>query len=239
MAAVECCEPDLHAVQQKLGVTFSNDRLLLQALTHPSYINELAAASEDDNQRLEFLGDAILGFLVGEWLYALFPQAREGELTSLRAHLVRTKSLAAFARDLELGSNMRFGRGERASGGARREANLCAAFEALVGALYLDSGLENTRTWLRRLLVTHSDDIDSHHRARDAKSVLQEAVQSRRKLTPVYTIVNIEGPDHARLFSAEVSIGDEVWGRGTGGSKQAAEQAAAADALDRMHAQGQ
>jgi len=235
LAVLENTQPDLDSVQGVLGLQFNDEKLLLQALTHPSFINEQSVTSEDDNQRLEFLGDAILGFLVGEWLFTRFEAAREGELTSLRAHLVRTQSLAAFARDLSLGSNMRFGRGERTSGGGQREANLCAAFEALVGAIFLDTDLATVRGWLFGLLETRIDDIDSHHKARDPKSTLQEYVQGRWKLTPVYSIVNAEGPDHAKLFTAEVIVNGQVWGRGTGNSKQSAAQSAAAAALVRVN----
>ncbi|MCX6741500.1 MAG: ribonuclease III, partial [Candidatus Parcubacteria bacterium] len=132
----------MDAFQQKLGFAFSQPVLLLQALTHPSYINESPNNQEGDNQRLEFLGDALLGFLVGEWLYARYPEAREGELTSLRAHIVRTESLASFARDLDVGAFLRLGRGEGASGGPQRDANLCDAFEAIIGAMFLDAGLD-------------------------------------------------------------------------------------------------
>ncbi|MHB9032486.1 MAG: ribonuclease III [Anaerolineae bacterium] len=234
----EPTEVNLVQLQQELGYQFRQPALLLQALTHPSFVNELPANNEDDNQRLEFLGDAILGFLVGEWLFSRYPEAREGELTSLRAHLVRTNSLAQFSRALEVGEYMRFGKGERASGGAQREANLCAAFEAIVGAVYLDSDMSSTRAWLYPMLETRSQDIDAHRRTSDNKSRLQEYVQALYKITPVYTIVNAEGPDHAKQFTAEVLVNEQVWGQGIGHSKQTAEQAAAASALARIENKG-
>ena len=226
-------------IQTKLGYQFKKPELLLQALTHPSYINELSAGIEDDNQRLEFLGDAILGFLVGEWLFNRYPEAREGELTSLRAHLVRTESLAGFARELTVGQYMRFGRGERANGGGQREANLCAAFEALVGAIFLDSDMDTTRIWLHALLVPRAKDVDDHRSARDPKSCLQEYVQGRYKITPMYSIIASEGPDHAKQFTSEVTVNGQPWGRGIGYSKQAAEQVAATAALEHIEAEDQ
>lgn len=226
------------ALQEKLGFTFTRPALLLQALTHPSYTNESPSSQEDDNQRLEFLGDALLGFLVGEWLYSRYPEAREGELTSLRAHLVRTESLAGFARELGVGAYLRLGRGEGVSGGPLRDANLCDAFEAIVGAIFLDGGLDSTKSWLHRFLAMRAGDIEAHRRARDSKSQLQEYVQGRFKVTPFYHIIHSEGPDHAKQFTAEVTVNEEVWGQGSGLSKQAAEQAAATTALCRANGEG-
>lgn len=212
-------------------VIFDDDDLLQQALTHSSFVNEYPDLETDDNQRLEFLGDAILDFLVGEWLYLRYPDSREGELTGIRAHVVRTETLAAFAREIDLGAYLRLGRGEEASGGRRREANLCAAFEAVVGALYLDQGADAARTWIQRFLTRHADDIDARRTAKDAKSLLQEYTQAQLRVTPSYRIVDETGPDHAKTFTAQAVIDQDVWGQGTGASKQSAEQAAAAAAL--------
>lgn len=238
MVVLESWQVRMDVLQQKLAFTFTRPALLLQALTHPSYINESPSNQGDDNQRLEFLGDALIGFLVGEWLYSRYPEAREGELTSLRAHLVRTESLAGFAREFDAGAYLRFGRGEGASGGSLRDANLCDAFEAIIGAMYLDAGLERTHTWLDGLLQARAGDIDAHRRARDSKSQLQEYIQGRLKVTPVYHIIHSEGPDHAKQFTAEVRVNEIVWGQGSGLSKQAAEQAAAAAALCRANGEG-
>jgi ribonuclease III len=238
LIAPDSWQARLATFEQKLGFTFTQPTLLLQALTHPSFTNESPSYQQDDNQRLEFLGDALIGFLVGEWLYTRYPEAREGELTSLRAHLVRTESLASFARDLDVGAYLRFGRGEGASGGPQRDANLCDAFEAIVGAMYLDAGLASALDWLEQLLTTRSNDIEIHRRVRDNKSQLQEYAQGRYKLTPLYRIVHSEGPDHAKQFTAEVTVNDIVWGQGSGPSKQAAEQAAAAAALVRLEREG-
>jgi len=205
--------------------------LLEKALTHRSYVNEYPGLDLPDNQRLEFLGDAILDFLVGEWLYHRYPDAREGELTSLRAHIVRTGGLADFAREIDLGLYLRLGKGEATSGGHERPANLCAAFEALVGAIYLDQGMDAIRSWVYRFLEGHAREIDQRRKIKDAKSLLQEYTQGELHVTPTYRIVRESGPDHAKLFTAQVVIGDRVWGEGTGNNKQDAEQAAAQNAL--------
>jgi ribonuclease-3 len=227
----------LLALQEHLGVSWGDQKLLDRALTHSSYVNESAADPADDNQRLEFLGDAILDFVVGEWLFLRYPDAREGELTSLRADIVRTTGLAGFAREIGLGAYLRLGRGEQASGGARRGGNLCAAFEALVGALYLDQGIAKAREWICSFLESHAQRIDQQRSDKDAKSHFQEFTQARLHITPNYRIVNQVGPDHAKIFTSQVFVGDDLWGQGTGNSKQAAELAAAQAALGRALSQ--
>lgn len=223
----------LEVFQSRLGITFDRIQLLTGALTHSSFANERPQLGFPDNQRLEFLGDAILDFLVGEWLYLRYPDASEGELTSIRASVVRTESLAGFAKELDLGLYLQLGRGEAASGGHRRLANLCAGFEALMGAIYLDKGFCVARSWIHSFLEQHAPEIDSQRKLRDAKSLLQEYTQEHLRITPSYRIVGERGPDHAKVFAAEVVVDDDVWGEGTGTSKQAAEQAAAAAALKR------
>lgn len=226
----------LDRLQEALGVRFRNVATLDEALTHSSFVNENLEGNLPDNQRLEFLGDAILDFLVGEWLFSRYHDATEGELTGLRADVVRTESLAAIAEELELGSYLRMGRGEATGGGAERPANLCAALEALVGAIYLDQGLEWVMAWVHALLEARQADIEAWRRTKDAKSRLQESVQAALHLTPAYRIVHEEGPDHAKQFTAQVLVGDDVWGEGVGLSKQAAQQAAAEDALAKAQA---
>ena len=224
-------ESELSAYAERIGLAFANPRILCQALTHRSLVNEAGHVGQPDNQRLEFLGDAIVDLLVGEWLYKRYPDANEGELTSLRADIVRTQGLASFAREIELGSVLRLGRGEDAGGGRRRNANLCAAFEALVGAIYLDQGLETVRAWVHGFLERRAREIDGYRASKDAKSLLQEYVQDALRVTPVYEIVDETGPDHAKTFRAHVVVGEEVWGVGEGHNKQEAEQAAAEAAL--------
>ncbi len=223
--------PAIADYQARLGLEFLNSGLLHEALTHRSYINEHPDHPMPDNQRLEFLGDAVIDLIVGEWLFRRYPEAHEGELTSARAMIVRTETLAAFAREIALGSHLRLGRGELATGGNERVANLCAGFEALVGALYLDRGLEAARRWVHRFLKAHAGAIDARARWRDPKSRLQELVQAVRRVTPAYRVVGEEGPEHAKVFTAQVVVAGEVWGQGEGTTKQAAEQAAADAAL--------
>jgi ribonuclease-3 len=215
-----------------IGFAFRNPAFLDQALTHSSYANENPGTVSEDNQRLEYLGDALLGFLVAEWLYERYPGSQEGELTSLRIFVIRTESLAQVGRDLHIGPYLRMGRGEDESGGRQRAANLCAAVEAFVAALYLDRGLETTRAMVRQLLETLSSDIERQRSHKNAKSYLQEFTQSALQATPTYAIIAEQGPDHERTFVAEVRVADEVWGEGTGRSKQAAEQAAAQKAIE-------
>jgi len=222
---------DLQALQSRIGVAFRDLSLLEEALTHGSYANEFLDAELLDNQRLEFLGDAIVDLVVGEWLFHRYPDAREGELTRLRASVVDKAGLAALAREIRLGDHLRLGKGEELDGGRRREANLCAAFEALVGAIYLDQGMERTREWLCQFLEARAAEMDRERAAKDAKSLLQEHTQASLHLTPTYRIIHQEGPDHARRFTAQVLVDGEVWGEGRGKSKQAAESAAAEDAL--------
>jgi ribonuclease-3 len=225
---------DLKAFQEVTGLQFRDLSLLLRALTHPSYLNENPDRGLEDNERLEFLGDAVLDFISGEWLYHHFPEAREGHLTRLRAGLVRTETLARFAADHHLGEALLLGHGEEESGGCEREGNLCAAFEALVGALYLDQGVGAVRRFVEPLFQPVVDEILANEAEKDAKSLLQEWSQATLGLTPVYRMVSATGPDHARTFTVAVFIANEECGRGTGRSKQVAEQEAARRALDEV-----
>ena len=219
------------AIQKQIGLHFSNADLLQQALTHRSYINEHGDDSASDNERLEFLGDAVLDFLVGDMLYQRFPDMPEGDLTRLRAALVRTESLAELARDLGLGQALRMGNGEESSGGRERLNNLCATFEAVVGALYLDQSLDSVRTFVTPLLDTLLEQILADSRDKDARSRLQEWSQATHNLTPAYRTVSATGPDHQKEFVVEVVIGEHGVAHGTGRSKQAAAQDAAREAL--------
>ena len=215
-------------------MVFRDSALLDQALTHSSYVNECPEERIDDNQRLEFLGDAILDFLVGEWLFQRYPDAREGELTSIRADVVRTTGLALFAREIGLGQYLLMGRGEAANGGSERAGNLCAAFEALVGAIYLDQAIAHTSQWIQQFLDHHSQAIDEKRSAKDSKTCFQEYTQAHFHITPAYRIIEEQGPDHAKTFTAQVLVGQDIWGEGTGKSKQIAEATAAAAALGRV-----
>lgn len=229
----------LTAIEERLRYHFRQPELLRLALTHPSYAHEHPeeGGEEHHNQRLEFLGDAAVDFLVAAWLYRRFPAYPEGTLTRLRATLVRTTALARLARYLGLGEALRLGHGEAESGGDDREANLCDALEATLGALYLDGGLEavwqSVAPWFEHELAA----ILSAETYVDDKSRYQELAQARWNITPAYRIVAEEGPAHARTFTAQVLLGEAVVGEGSGSSKRAAEQAAARAALAGLEAE--
>jgi len=227
-------EHNITLLQQRLEYTFQEPALLLQAITHPSYVNEHPEDGLGDNQRLEFLGDAVLDFVTGAWVYRQYPDFAEGRLTRLRAALVRTQALAQFARQIGIGDALRLGRGEEDAGGRERDANLCDAFEAVVGAIYIDGGLPLVETFTERLIGPLAESTLAAEADMDAKSRLQEWSQAKRGITPRYRIVAEKGPDHEKTFVAEVLLSKEVVGSGTGHSKQAAEQEAAQEAWDAL-----
>ena len=215
---------------QSLDLKFNDPLLLTRALTHRSYLNENPESLED-NERLEFLGDAVLDFLVGAWLYNRFPEMPEGSLTRLRSALVRTENLAQFASEIKLGDVMLLGHGESEGGGRERPALLCATFEALIGAIYIDRGIEAVREFINPMLESATQQILSGNRDKDPKSMLQEWAQSQGLGTPYYKTVSSFGPDHAKSFEVEVHIGITVHGSGIGHSKQTAAKIAAEQAL--------
>lgn len=214
------------------GLLFRDKTLLQRALTHRSYLNETRFLLQADNERLEFLGDAVLDFIVGEYLYNRFPEMREGMLTNLRAALVREETLATFAQHLDLGSHLMMGRGEAESGGRDRPATLCASFEALVGALYLDQDLEAVKRLLFALVEPALPQFVDIAAYKDAKSRLQEWSQNTFRATPRYQMAQANGPDHDKQFTVHAVIDGHVWGIGYGRSKQVASMAAAANALE-------
>lgn len=218
-------------VSKQLELHFKDPWLLRRALTHRSYINEHPEALED-NERLEFLGDAVLDFLVGAWLYNHFPEMREGQLTRLRASLVGNEQLAAFAKQIHLGDFMLLGKGEEEGGGRGRPALLGSTFEALIGALFLDQGLGAVHEFVEPMLERKVKSILNGNGDQDVKSLLQEWSQSQGLGAPIYLTVAAYGPDHDKIFEVEVVIGGEVAGKGEGHSKQAAAKNAARAALD-------
>jgi ribonuclease-3 len=224
--------PNISQAEALLNLHFANKALLQRALTHRSYLNENPDYPLEDNERLEFLGDAVLDFITGEYLYHRFPEMAEGRLTNLRSALVRTERLAHFANNLNLGDYLFLGRGEEESGGRKRPAILCDAFEALVGALYLDKGIEAARTFVRNIIEPSLEEILASDADKDAKSQLQEVAQSHYQLTPTYRTIKEQGPDHAKEFTVAAVIGDKTYGIGEGSSKQIAAQAAAQQALE-------
>jgi len=228
----------IETLQERMGLGFGQRELLLRAVTHSSWVNEHPECSWGDNERLEYLGDAVLDLLATEYLYERFVHLAEGELTRLRADLVRSDRLGSFAGTIGLGEALLLGKGEERANGRQRAAMLGDAFEALLGALYLDQGLEVTRAFVLPFLEGHVEDLGEQAASRDAKSQLQEWVQERIHETPSYQTVEESGPDHDKHFVVEVRIQGESFGIGRGTSKQAAEQAAAHEALQRLEEPG-
>lgn len=218
---------------ERAGVSVSDQRLVQRALTHRSYVNEHPEALED-NERLEFLGDAALDFLTAAWLYNHFPEMDEGQLTRLRSALVRTEQLARFAEQIDIGQALLLGRGEDLSGGRERPALLCAAFEAFVGALYLDAGWGAVQDFMEPRLTSAVEKILEDESLFDARSLLQIWAQAEHGETPTYHTVDSYGPDHEREFVVEVRLGARVLASGRGSSKQEAAQAAADRALKQV-----
>jgi ribonuclease-3 len=218
---------------KKIGYSFENPDLLACALTHKSFANESADGIED-NQRLEFLGDAVLGLVVAEALMHRLPEAPEGILTQSRAALVNELVLAELAREIDLGEALKLGRGEEMSDGRDRSSTLCDAVEAVLGAVYLDGGFLAARDvvvhWLGERLDEVADGVD----VRDAKGALQERLQADNRAAPVYNIVNEAGPDHAKTFEVEILVDGAVLAKGSGRSKKEAEKDAASRALKEM-----
>jgi len=230
-ASATADEPDLTTLEAALGHTFTKRQLLVDALTHRSYAYEFAGPGVVSNERLEFLGDAALALIASDMLYRRHPDADEGALTQMRATLIRASTLAEFARGLPLGPHLRLGRGEEVTGGRTRELLLASAYEATLGALYLDAGLETTRAFLEPLLADALKRVMAEGGVKDDKSLLQEVAQGQLSLTPRYRIVGQEGPSHDRIFIVEVTLGEVAIARGEGRNKQQATQAAAHNAL--------
>lgn len=213
-----------------LPATFQNQMLIDRALTHRSYLNE-NRNSVEDNERLEFLGDSILGFIVAEWLYHHFPEKKEGFLTKIRSALVHTEQLSQFARKIGLGPVLKLGRGEMAAGGQNRDAILCDAFEALVAAMYLDTDLKTVENFVLPMIEEEAYRILETHAEEDVKSSLQEWAQAQGFPSPSYELVSESGPDHAKQFLVRVIVNHIEVATGVGVNKQMAEKSAAATAI--------
>ena len=225
---------DWNDCQKNLGISFRQEFLLEQALTHVSYLNENPGFTSPSNERLEFLGDAILNFLVAEKLYKEFPTLPEGELTEIRASLVCRDTLAELASSLKLGDWLLLGRGEEANGGRTKDSNLANAMEALIGSLYLDQGLARVRRFVIRQLKPELDKIRAGHTTPNYKALVQEFIQGQKKPTPVYRLVEATGPDHSKQFTTEILVEGEPLGKGTGKSKKIAEIQAARAAWEKL-----
>jgi ribonuclease-3 len=219
---------------KKINLTFHNPSLLQQALTHSSYVNENAETTIQDNELLEFLGDAILNFIVAETIFNRFPELSEGKLTEIRVALIREETLAQIAAALNLGNYLQLGKGEETSGGRKKLSNLADTLEALIGAIYLDQGLDVTRQFVVENLEPYISDISDRQITKNYKSRLQEYLQSEQKKLPVYRLLQVSGPDHDRDFTAEVSINAQILGTGTGKNKKAAEMEAARIACEKL-----
>lgn len=214
----------MEQLEQIIGYTFQNKKLLRQALTHSSYANEKKLGKLGCNERLEFLGDAVLELISSDFLYKKFPQIPEGELTKKRASLVCEPSLAYCAREFGLPEFLLLGKGENMTGGRNRDSIVSDATEALLGAIYLDGGFSNAKKFVLNFIL---NDIEHKQLFYDSKTILQEMVQAKYKETLVYELLKEEGPDHNKSFEVCVKIGDEEIGRGLGRTKKAAEQVAA------------
>jgi ribonuclease-3 len=224
---------DIKAFQKEIGYRFSDEQLLLQALTHSSFANEKHMKKGSDNERLEFLGDAVLEIISSEFLYENYPKLPEGELTKLRASIVCEPTLAECTKELRLGEYLRLGKGEAQTGGRERKSILSDALEAVIGAIYLDGGFANAKDFILRYILT---DIEHKQLFYDSKTILQEIVQGEHAQLS-YLLLEETGPDHNKCFTVEVRVGEEALGQGSGSTKKAAEQEAAYRALLQIKAE--
>ena len=224
---------DFKTLQLTIGITFKNQELLKQAFYHRSFLNE-AKHIKESNERLEFLGDSILSFLSSHYLYQHYPHYPEGTLTNIRSSIVKTQSLGQVAKNLSFGELLFLSKGEEEGGGRNNISLLADSFEAFLGALFLDQGLEKAQAFLTAYLFSNIAAIINNKSYIDFKSYLQELVQETHKISPTYVVVKTEGPDHDRTFWIEVSIGKKLLGSGIGKSKQEGEQQAAQNALEKM-----
>jgi ribonuclease-3 len=223
-------------LETALGYTFKDTRLLTQALTHSSHANE-RSTGERDNEQLEFLGDSVLGFLVSDYLFRAHPNLTEGQLSRLKGFFVSSANLVKYAERVHLGSYLQLGRGEEKTGGRMKQALLVDALEAVLGAIYLDGGMDEARRVMLRFLEPQMEDVgESERQLTDFKTELQEQLQGGHLGRAEYMIAGEQGPDHQKLFTVEVMIDGESVARGVGLTKKAAEQAAARHALERLWA---
>lgn len=221
----------LSKLESHLGLSFTNKTLLDQAFTHSSYTYESADKTLVDNERMEFLGDAVLKIVVSEYLFNKFPQKNEGDLTKIRAFVVSDNSFAKISRNIDLGEYLLLGNNEKRTGGKSRKSNLANVFEALVGAIFLDAGLGKARDFVMELLAPEIEKVSRAGFTLDYKSTLQETVQKKKWPLPIYHVIKESGPKHRRVFWIEVKVKGKVLGQGRGGTKKDAEQRAAAIAL--------
>lgn len=220
-------------LEKQTGIKFPDHDVLRMAFVHRSYLNEHKDSKLESNERLEFLGDAVLELVVTEYLYENYPNP-EGELTNWRSALVKGEMLAKIAQELNLGEYLFLSHGEEKSGGREKDYLLANTFEALIGVIYLELGYKKSEVFIKKFLLVHLEDILIEGSHIDAKSKLQEMAQDKVGVTPNYELQHDEGPDHDKVFTMAAYIGDRMVGKGAGGSKQIAEQSAAEDALKRL-----
>ena len=220
----------LNSLQKSLKIKFKDKSLLNRALTHRSFVNEYRTGLQD-NERLEYLGDSVLAVVINEYLFKRYEEYPEGDLAKIKSAVVSESTLARVASEINLGSFLLMGKGEERSGGRERESILANTFEAIIGALYLDAGLKESKKYILSLLKSHIERIDKLSYLRDPKTALQEYVQGKGLTTPKYKVVEESGPDHDKKFVIEVLVDGESWGTGTGKSKSLAEQDVARQAL--------
>ena len=221
-------------IEKNIGLTFENSDLLETALTHRSYLNEHQGAKIENNERLEYLGDAVLELIISDYIFRKYTDKAEGELTSIRSAVVRTESLAEQSRELGIGENLRMSKGEKDSGGKDKDYLLANAYEAVLGAIYMDRGMEECVNFVNRTLVPKIDHIVENHLFVDPKTQAQEIIQARYKTTPTYVIVKEEGPDHDKKFTVALRINNKEKAQGQGTSKQKAEESAALAAIEEI-----
>ena len=226
---------DLLTLEDRLGIHINDFSLMGIALTHRSYLNEHPDII-NDNERLEYLGDAVIDLIVADYLFSNFPKMSEGEMTSLRSALVRAETLAEFAKELGIDQVLRLGSGEIDNGGRKRTPTLCAAFEAVMGATYLDAGYHETQKFLVKFIAPKLTFIMENALHKDARSEFQIWAQAKYGTTPKYEVVEVTGPDHDRRFTVQVSVKGEAWGKGSGRSKQMASHEAAGCAMTNIAA---
>ena len=223
----------MEGLENKLGYSFKEKKLLLTALTHSSYANENRSEGIECNERLEFLGDSVLGQVVATYLFLQFPQMPEGQMTRLRAELVCEQSLYEIAKALELGRYIRLGRGEEHTGGRHRESILADAVEALIAAMYLDGGIDTAKDFIYKHLLSDAD-IEQAHPVSDYKTALQELVQKKHGQSLSYETVSESGPDHNKTFTVELRLNGKIIGTGSGRTKKEAEQLAAKSGIEEL-----
>ena len=225
---------NLLELQEKIEIEFDDLELLTRALTHKSYANERREQSLKDNERLEFLGDAVLDLIVNQYLFVQYPNYPEGELAQIRSVVVSALTLAEKSREIDLGKYLLLGKGEEATGGRERNSILADAFEALIGSIYLDQGLEVAQDFILELLIPNINMVEQGNHIQDYKTLLQELLQKNSDHRPQYEVIKEEGPDHNKLFTVQVKFKGEVLGVGTGSSKKRAQQSSAKEAIEKV-----